>query len=281
MVSGLVLGAIIAVQAFTVEVGPVEQVNGGYKFTEGPIWTKEGLLFTDLGNDTIHRGDGSVFRRPAGKANGLGIDAQGRLIACEHGNRRVSATQPDGTIISLADNFEGKRFNSPNDLDFDAKGAIYFTDPPYGIGDKERELDFCGVYRLDPDGKVTLLHRDMFRPNGLALSLDGKKLYVADSGHNLINVFDVQADGTLGPAKKFADVPGPDGIEIGPKGELWSSAKDGARVYLTEGPEAGKLVLTVPCPEQPANLTLGGDDRRTLYMTSRTGLYKATVTWKD
>ena len=279
MLSSIVLTIAIAAQAVSIQVGPVEQVNGGYKFTEGPVWTPQGLLFTDLGSDAIHRGDASVFRQPSGKANGLGLDKAGRLIACEHENRRVSATQPDGTIVTLADNYEGKKFNSPNDLDFHSNGNIYFTDPPYGLGDKPSELGYQGVFLLAPDGKVTLLHKEMNRPNGIALSKDEKILYVADSEDDLIMAFDINPDGTVSNARKIAECPGPDGIEIGPQGELWATAKDGARVYLTEGGMAGMQLLTVPCPEQPANLTLGGEDGKTLYLTARKGLYKATVTW--
>jgi sugar lactone lactonase YvrE len=279
MVSSLVLAVVVAAQGVSIMVGPVEMVNGGYKFTEGPLWTPQGLLFSDLRGDTIHRGDGTVFRHPSGKANGLGLDQAGRLIACEHNNRRLSATEPGGNIVTLADNFEGKKFNSPNDLDFRSDGTIYFTDPPYGLGDKPSDLGYNGVFMLSPAGKVTLLHKEMNRPNGIALSKDEKILYVADSEDNLILAFDVAPDGTASNARKFADCPGPDGIEIGPQGELWAAAKDGVRVYLTEGAGAGMALLTVPCPEQPANLTLGGEDGKTLYLTARTGLYKATVTW--
>lgn len=280
MVSSLLMAALVAAQGMTIVVGPTEKVNGGYKFTEGPLWTPQGLLFTDLGNDAIQKGDGSVFRQPCGKANGLGLDKAGRLVACEHEGRRLSVTQADGTVVSLVDNFEGKKFNSPNDLDFRSDGTVYFTDPPYGLGDKPSELGYNGVFKLTPEGKVSLEYKEMYRPNGLALSRDEKVLYVADSEKDLIMAFDVAADGTLSGARKFVDCPGPDGIEIGPKGELWSSAKDGVRVYLTKGKKAGTLLLTVPCPEQPANLTLGGADGATLYMTARTGLYKASVTWE-
>lgn len=273
------MATVLAAQGVSILVGPAEKISGGYKFTEGPLWTPQGLLFTDLGNDAIHRGDGSVFRQPSGKANGLGLDSAGRLVACEHENRRVSVTQADGTIVSLADNFEGKRFNSPNDLDFRSDGTIYFTDPPYGLGDKPSELGYQGVFMISPAGKVSLLYKEMYRPNGLALSKDEKVLYVADSEKDVIMAFDVAEDGSVSGARKFADCPGPDGIEIGPQGELWATAKDGVRVYLTEGQTAGMQLLTVPCPEQPANLTLGGEDGKTLYMTSRTGLYKAAVKW--
>jgi sugar lactone lactonase YvrE len=279
MISALVLACVASVAGVEVSAGPVEKVNGGYKFTEGPVWTPKGLLFVDLGSSAIHHGDGKVFRKPSGAANGLALDKQGRLIACEHENRRVSVTEADGSIKALADRYDGKRFNSPNDLAIRSDGAIFFTDPPYGLGDKPSELGFQGVYLLTTAGEVKLLHQDMYRPNGIALSKDEKRLFVADSEKDFIMVFDVAADGSLSNAARFTECPGPDGIETGPQGELWVTAGDGVRVYDTEPGANARLILTIPTPEQPANLTLGGADGKTLYITARTGLYKAAVSW--
>jgi len=279
MLSGLILMIAAGAAALDITASPVEKVSGDYGFTEGPVWTAQGLLFTDIPNTSILHADGKVFRKPSGKANGLFVDPQGRLIACEHEGRRLSITEADGTVKALTDAFEGKRYNSPNDLDQRADGTIFFTDPPYGLGSTPSELGYNGVFALLPDGTVKVLHKDMFRPNGIALSADEKKLYVADSEKNHIMVFDVAADATLSNATRFADCPGPDGIEIGPKGELWSTAKDGVRVYDTTKPLGENLVTTIAAPEQPANLTLGGADGKTLYITARKGLYKAEITW--
>lgn len=281
MLSGLIASTLlVAASALEISASPVEKVSGDYGFTEGPVWSKaHGLLFTDIPKDRIHHADGKIFREPTGKANGLFVDPQGRLIACEHEGRRVSITEADGTIRALTDHFEGKRYNSPNDIDRRSDGTLFFTDPPYGLGDKPSELGYNGVFAILPDGTVKLLNSEFHRPNGLALSADGKKLYVACSGHGYIDVFDVADDATLSNRTRFADDTGPDGIEIGPKGELWVAAKDGVRVYDTTKPLGQNLVLTIAVPEQPANLTLGGAEGKTLYITARKGLYKAEITW--
>ena len=160
----------------------VEKVAGNFQFTEGPVWvaSKGELLFSDIPANRIVRwsnGKAETFRAPSGNSNGLTLDKQGRLLACEHGNRRVSRTEPDGTVVTLADRYDGKRLNSPNDIVCKSDGAIYFTDPPYGVTPNQRELDFQGVYRISPDGKtLTLLVKDFLRPNGIALSPDEKTL---------------------------------------------------------------------------------------------------------
>lgn len=280
MLSGLILSLCVGATSLVVTVSPVELVRAGHGFTEGPVWSSaHGLLFTDIPKNAIHRADGTVFRQPSGQANGLFVDGRGRLIACEHESRRVSITEADGAVRALATHHEGKRFNSPNDLDQRSDGTIFFTDPPYGLGDQQSELGYNGVFAILPDGTVKAVHKEMFRPNGIALSADEKKLYVADSEKDHIMVFDVAADATLSNPTRFADCPGPDGIEIGPKGELWSTAKDGVRVYDTTKPLGENLVTTIAAPEQPANLTLGGADGKTLYITARKGLYKAEIRW--
>ena len=275
MLAMAVLGCMaVFAAAPTVEVGKVELVHDGFKFTEGPTWTDKGLLFSDLGSDAIHHGDRKVYRQPSGKANGLAWDKQGRLIACEHENRRVSITHADGRIETLASHYEGKPFNSPNDLTLHSNGAIFFTDPGYG-GHKS-ELGYFGVYRLDKDGKVTLLHKDMKAPNGITLSQDERTLFVADSEDHFIMAFDLDASGQASNPRRFADCGGPDGIKVGRQGELWVADADGVLVYDTA---TGARVLTVPVPEQAANIAFGGKDGSTLYITARKGLYKAEVTW--
>ena len=275
----------------------IEKLAGTFKFTEGPVWFagKHELLFSDIPADRIvrwvPRKEGSAvetFRTPSGQSNGLTFDKQGRLIACEHANRRVTRTEPDGTITVLADRFEGKRLNSPNDVVVKSDGAIYFTDPPYGVDSKLRELDFQGVYRISPKAigpstssgrTLALLARDFNKPNGLAFSPDEKILYVADTegtaetNGGFIRAYDVAADGTLANGRIFTQVPGPDGMKVDVEGNIYCTAADGVEVF---SPSGKKLGVISPA-EQPANCAFGDADWKTLYMTCRTGLYRIRV----
>ncbi|MCW3978330.1 MAG: SMP-30/gluconolactonase/LRE family protein, partial [Candidatus Bathyarchaeota archaeon] len=191
----------------------VEKVAGGFEFTEGPVWVPDGyLLFSDIPASTIYRWtpgsvSAEVFRAPSGRSNGLTLDREGRLLACEH-DRRLSRTEGDGSVVTLAERYEGKLLNSPNDVVVRSDGSIYFTDPPYGLPRQEegRELDFNGVYRLAPDGALTLLDDSFDRPNGLAFSPDERVLYVNDSRRGHIRAFDVRADGTLSNGRVFAEL---------------------------------------------------------------------------
>lgn len=278
------------------------KIASGFKFIEGPVWHPLGfLLFSDIPANTIFEwqpglgrpsaatgaeGDSpsasvgalKTYRTPSGHSNGLTLDREGRLIACEH-DRRVSRTEKDGRVVTLADKFEGKRLNSPNDLVVKSDGAIYFTDPPYGLpkGSEGKELDFNGVFRLAPDGALSVVVKDFSRPNGIAFSPDEKKLYVADSDGalNHLRVFEVQPDGTLANGRVFAELkePGqqgaPDGIKVDERGNVISTGPGGVWIFSQEGRLLGKIRT----PEVPANVAFGGDDRRTLYITARTGLY--------
>jgi gluconolactonase len=255
----------------------VEKVADGFGFIEGPVWRKEGfLLFTDIPRNRImkwHPKDGvSVFREPSEQANGLAIDANGRLIACEHKARRVSRTEADGKITTLVDKFEGKRLNSPNDLAFGRDSSIYFTDPPYGLPQQKegKELDFNGVYRLTPKGDLTVLVKDFERPNGIAFAPDRKTLYVADTAKRHVRAFDVKADGSLTNDRVFAEVTGPDGIKVDVKGNLYATGQGGVWVFDKQGKKLGVIAT----PEVPANCGFGDADFKTLYMTARTGLYR-------
>ncbi len=262
----------------------VERLPGTYKFTEGPVWSPQStLLFSDCHDNKIWEmafpDSGTVpkvFRDPAGPSNGLTFDRQGRLIACDYGHHRVTRTEKDGKITVLADRFEGKRFNSPNDVVVKSDGSIYFTDPSYGCRPEDRELDYKGVFRIKPDGNVDLLVKDFDMPNGLCFSADESKLYIADSSKRAhIRVFDVAKDGTLSGGKVFATLVNqgvPDGMKIGPEGHLYSSAAPGVLVY----DRSGKLVETIPVPEVATNLAWGGKDGKTLYITAQTGVYRAT-----
>lgn len=261
------------------EPGEPKKLASGFQFTEGPVWHPEGyLLFTDIPANRIIRWlpDGHVetCREPSGHANGLTFDRDGRLIACEHGNRRVSRTEPDGAIVILAAHFQGRRLNSPNDVVVRSDGTVYFTDPPYGIALDERELPFHGVYALAPGGTLTLLTDDFDRPNGLAFSPDERILYVGDTARRHVRAFDVRPDGTLSNGRVFAELyseqpGGPDGMKVDVEGNLYVTAAGGVWLFASSGRHVGLL----PVPEPPpANCAFGGSDRRTLFITDRTSL---------
>lgn len=264
------------------EGAKVEKIADGFKFVEGPIWTREGtLVFSDIPADTlyVYKGSGKpeIFLKPSNNANGHTLDKQGRIIGCEHGSRTVTRLSRRLRRRVLADKYEGKRLNSPNDAVVKSNGDIYFTDPPYGLKDEKegKELDFNGVYRLAPDGKLTLLVKDMQRPNGIALSPDEKRLYVADSKEGIIRVFDVEADGTVSKGRLFADAKGekpgvPDGMRVDTKGNVYCTASGGVQVFAPSGKRLG----TIETPEVAANCAWGDADGKTLYITASTGLYR-------
>ena len=262
--------------------GMVEKVGGGFTFTECPVWlpSKGVLLFTDVGADTIHQlqppATITVFRISTGRANGLGLDPQGGLIASEGDNRRVSRTLVDGTVVTVADRWQGKRLNSPNDNITRRDGTVYFTDPPYGLPDGQaRELDFQGVFRVDPTGTLHLESRQFNRPNGVALSPDEKTLYVDDTADNLVRKFPVRPDGSLGPSTIFVPSTGGggDGIAIDDAGNVYVATDGGVKVYRPSGAPWGVIAV----PEVPSNCTFGGPDRKTLYITAKTSLYRVAL----
>jgi gluconolactonase len=277
---------------------PVESVANGFTFTEGPIWFGEGLLFSDIPRNVIYKwmptgGAASVFLRPSGYdgqnpaegghigSNGLTKNSSGHLVICEHGNRRVSIMQ-DGQRLTLADRFEGKRLNSPNDVIPRSDGWLYFTDPPYGLArrdhDPEKELPFNGIYRVAENGEIGLLSTALTRPNGLAFSPDERLLYVANSDpHRKIWLrFEVQADGSLGPSDVFFDATAateeglPDGMKLDRRGNLYCTGPGGIWVFSANGQHLG----TIRVPEIPANCHWGDDDASTLYITARTSIYR-------
>ncbi|MSV30555.1 MAG: SMP-30/gluconolactonase/LRE family protein [Bryobacterales bacterium] len=276
----------------------IEKLAGGFGFTEGPIWTREGaLLFSDIPNNVINKWtpDGKVvpFRKPSGYdktdapagafigSNGLTMDKEGRIVICEHGNGRVTRLEKDGKLTVLAAKYEGKRLNSPNDAVYKSDGALYFSDPPYGFvkldEDPKKELKFNGVYRL-AGGKLQLLYKDLTRPNGLAFSPDEKTFYVANSDEKrkIWMRFDVMPDGTIANGKVFFDVTKetagglPDGMKVDSKGNLYCTGPGGVWIFSP----AGKHLGTIQPPETPANCHWGDKDAKTLYMTARTGLYR-------
>ncbi|NPU96838.1 MAG: SMP-30/gluconolactonase/LRE family protein [Candidatus Omnitrophica bacterium] len=258
---------------------PVEKAAGGFQFTEGPVWHKDGyLLFSDIPANRIMKWtpDGKVtaFREDSGGANGLTFDPQGRLIACEHGNRRVSVTAADGTITAAAETCQGKKFNSPNDCAVRSDGMIFFTDPDYGLGRRAREIDVKGVYRVPPGSEAVLLAGDFDKPNGIAFSPDGKILYVADTAQSHVRAFDVEPDGSLKNGRVLFEVEGPDGMKVDSQGNLYIASRNGIEIFNAEG--IRQEIIAVP--ENPANCAFGGPDNQTLFITARTGLYRVELT---
>lgn len=272
----------VNVRASTVPWTTPERVATGFLFTEGPVWHQEGfLLFSDVQGNRIVKwtalDETATFRQPSGNSNGLVFDGEGRLIACEHSNRRVSRTELDGKIAPLAERYNGMRLNSPNDLALKSDGSIYFTDPPYGISPGQQELPFNGVFRISPKGELTLLAQDFDRPNGLAFSPDETKIYIADSSRGHIRVFDVQPDGTLQRGSVFVQVSSPDGMKVDAKGRLYVASSSGIAVFMPSGEAFG----TIQFPEQPSNCCFGEADNKSLFVTARTSLYKLVLSDGD
>lgn len=270
----------------------------GFEFVEGPVWVEEGyLLFSDPNANRIYRfreGEGlSVFRERSGYegvgverytqpgSNGLGLDAEGRLTAAEHGNRRITRTERDGTRTVLADRFEGKRLNSPNDLVYRSDGTLYFTDPPFGLPgffrDPGKELPYSGVFRVKGDS-IELASSDLTGPNGIDLSPDERHLYVTnwDPARKVVMRYAVAADGRLSDGQVFFDMtsaPGEealDGLEVDSNGNLFVSGPGGIWVLAPDGRHLG----TIRAPRLPANFAWGDSDRKSLYMTARSSLYR-------
>lgn len=261
----------------------VSVIAEGFQFTEGPVWHPDGyLLFSDIPANTIYRytpgGSPEPYLTPSGNSNGLTYDGQGRLLACEHGGRRVSRRGAGGAMETVADRFEGKLLNSPNDIVVHSSGAIFFTDPPYGIDPEPGEQGFNGVFRVDEGGRVTLLNRDMNRPNGLALSLDESILYVDDSRNRHVLAFPLNEELGVGEPSVILDMNvdaqgGPDGMKLDSEGNLYVTGPGGLWVATPEGRHLG----TIEFPQLPANLCFGGPDYQTIFVTARTGLYSIEV----
>jgi gluconolactonase len=250
----------------------VKRLADGFHFTEGPACDAEGdIYFSDIPNERIHKwsldGKLTTFRENTGRANGLYFDRHGNLLACEGGNRRLTSIAPDGEVTVLADNYQGRKLNSPNDLWIDPKGGVYFTDPRYGE-QEGLEQDGFHVYYLSPDRKqLVRMVDDLVKPNGVVGTADGKLLYVADAGDGKTYVYCIRSDGALTDRKLIAPV-GSDGMTLDEEGNL----------YLTRGvvhiySPLGKKITTIEVPESPANVCFGGKDRRTLFITARTGFY--------
>jgi gluconolactonase len=279
----------------------VEKLADGFAWVEGPVWDARAghLLFTDIPNNVVLKwrpGEGvSRFLESSGYtgstpfagrepgANGLTFDVRGRLVLAEHGDRRVARLEPDGSKTTLASHYEGRRLNSPNDVVFKSNGDLYFTDPPFGLprafDDPAKELPHQGVYRLKPDGKLTLLLADIKAPNGIAFSPDERVLYLTDvdAQRPAWLAYDVHEDGTLGRGRVLFDAgswvkPGtgaPDGLKVDRDGNLWSGGPNGVHVFAADGTHLGSILLAVPT----GNLAWG-EDGGTLFITADKALYR-------
>jgi gluconolactonase len=276
----------------------IEKIAGGFQFTEGPLWRPEGVLwFSDVVGNVVRQWspDGKVtdILRPGGAdhneappgsfigPNGMVADKDGAVLLCQHGNRRIVHIAHNRQIMILLDRWNGKKLNSPNDLVYKSDGALYFTDPPYGLvkqdQDPAKEIDFNGVYRFAV-GKLEPVIRDLARPNGIAFSPDEKYLYVSDSdeNHKVWMRYDVQPDGSVKNGKVFFDVTAekedglPDGMKVDSQGNLYCAGPGGIWVFSPDGKHLG----TIKPGETPANCNWGDADRKTLYITARTGLYR-------
>ena len=285
----------------------IEVLAEGFRWSEGPVWDRDGgrLLFSDVPSNVVHawseKAGLSTFLKPSGYtgpeggggrepgANGLAFDAKGRLVLCQHGDRRISRLE-GGRFVPLVERFEGKRFNSPNDLVVGADGALYFTDPPYGLTktfeDPGREIGWNGVYRLAPDGRVSVLVKDLKAPNGIGLSPDGRTLYVgqSDGDRPVVMAYELAQDGTVSNGRVFFDTtslrkngPGaPDGLKVDRDGNVFTTGPGGVVVLSPRGEYLGTIVTGVPT----ANCGFGDDDGSTLYITANNTLCRVRTTTK-
>jgi len=284
----------------------VEKLAEGFHWSEGPVWFQKSLVFSDVPENIIYQWkegakQATVFIKPSGMltpregfreqgSNGLAVDAEGRLLVCEHGERRVARVEKGGQQTSLADKFEGRRFNSPNDLVRRKNGDLYFTDPPYGLQglDKSplKELDFNGVFRLTPEGKVIAVIKDLTFPNGLGFSPDEKTFYVtvSDPQAPRIMAYDVEADGSMAKPRVFFDAKPlvapdrkglPDGMKVDAQGNLWSTGPGGVLILTPDGKHLGTILTG-----QPTGNCAWGDDGSSIYITANMCLYRVKTKTK-
>jgi gluconolactonase len=257
----------------------VERAAHGYRFAEGPVWSRDGyLLFSDVpANKIVKLAPGepaAVYRDASNGASGNALDAQGRLYTCETHARRVTRTDKKGRVEVLADKWEGKRLNAPNDIVVSKTDHVYFTDPAFGKQSDTRELDFYGIYHITPKGQLSVIAKPAGRPNGITLSPNGRILYVANSDERNIRAYDIGRDGEASGERVFVSgIDGiPDGIRADEKGNLYVAAK-GIAIYSPEG----KLLTTLQVTETPSNCAFGDPDFQTLYITARTSIYRVRL----
>ena len=288
-------------------VAALEKVADGFAWVEGPVWNREGryLLFSDIPNNSVFKwqeGPGvTLFLKPSGYtglapfhgrepgSNGLAFDGAGRLVMCAHGDRRIVRLEADGRRTTLADRYQGKRLNSPNDLVFTSNGDLYFTDPPFGLprafDDPLKELDFSGVYRLSPRGELMLLIRDLKAPNGVAFSPSEKTLYVsnADPNRAVWMAYDVGADGTLANGRVFFDATAwtktrnglPDGMKVDREGNIFAAGPGGLHIFAPDGTHLGSIETGVATGN-----VAWGDDGSVLYIAANTAIYRIALRTK-
>ena len=259
----------------------------GFAFLEGPVWLpcdspllpltgfEQGcLLFSDIERRRLYvwcDGEFVVFRENSLAANGNALDARGDLLTCEHDSRRVTRTGPDGNIAVVAEYYQGKRLNSPNDVVARGDGSIFFTDPPYGVTEEERELDYQGVFRIDPQRQqLDLVVDDFEKPNGLAFAPDGELLYVADTERCHVRALTMTRDGKVTGDEVFCRAERPDGLRVDQDGNLFVAAMQGIEVFDPDGTRSARLDM----PVRPANMSFGGADNRWLYICARTSLFR-------
>ena len=285
----------------------IEEIADGFTWVEGPVWNREGgyLLFSEIPSNSVYKwkeGEGvSLFLRPSGYtgkepfqgrepgSNGLTFDPSGKLVLCEHGDRRITRLESDGSKTVLVDRYEGKRINSPNDVVFKSNGDLYFTDPPFGLAksfeDPQKELPFQGVYRLSTDGKLTLLTREIKAPNGIAFSPDEKILYIsnADSKNAVWMAFDVKEDGTISNGRVLFDATewaktkkgAPDGMKVDKEGNIFGAGPGGIYVIAPDGTHLGSFEFDVPT----SNVNWGNDGS-VLYIAANTAVYRVNLNTK-
>ena len=257
----------------------IDKVATGYAFAEGPAWSPMGfLIFSDIPNNRLMQfmpGEpASVFRADSNGATGNRFDAQGRLYTCESHSRRVTRTDKKGKVEVLAERWQGKRLNAPNDLAVRKEGDVYFTDPAFGNQQDTRELDFFGVYHISRKGELEVIAKPKGRPNGIALAPDGRTLYVSNSDERNVRAYDLDKSGAASNERTFVSgLQGvPDGICIDEKGDLYIAANQ-VQVYSPEG----KLLGMIPTEETPSNCAFGDPDLASLYITARTSIYRARL----
>jgi gluconolactonase len=251
------------------------QLDTGMKLVEGPLWLPDGrLIASEIRANTVHAYDAQgnqlePFLQPSGNANGHALDLEGRVIQAEH-DRRVTRIEADGSVTVLAESYEGKRLNSPNDVAVKSDGTIYFTDPAFGLGKNKGDLGFQGIYRLNPEtSELVLLNQEFEQPNGIAFSPDESILYVTDSKTKALLAFPVNADGTLGESQVIGK--GADGLRVDANGNIWvTSGAEDVYVYAPDG----TLLETLRLPEPTTNLTFGGESGQTLFVTTIYSIFK-------
>lgn len=276
----LCLSTIALAQSPVPKDAKLEKISTGHVFVEGPVWKDGvGLLFSDMGSNCINKWNPeigtSVFMKPSFVSNGLTYDNDGNLIMMQTGKRRVARLEKDGVKqTSLADKFEGKRFNSPNDIAVKSSGSIFFTDPDFNTPSGESaELSVKGIYRLSKNGSIKLLDDTFDKPNGICFSPDEKKLYVCESPKAIVYVWDVFNDSTITNKKLFYAIPEKgyaDGMKTDPEGNLYCTGPEGVWVISPDG----KLLDKIATPETPTNCNWGDSDRKTLYITAQTSVYR-------